>query len=77
MTRVPSGPPVARTAEERSARARALRRALGPVSGWPEEARDDLAERAAIVEVSGGIARGEASRVAEEAVRASLLRRIP
>lgn len=73
MTALPLVAPVARTAAERAARAAALRVALGPPQGWPEDARHELEERLAIAEVDGV---GDAGRVAEEAVRAALLRSI-
>jgi hypothetical protein len=77
MTPLPLVSPFARTAAERAARAAALRVALGPAAGWPEEARAELEERVAIAEVDGGVAPVEAAGLAEDAVRAGLLRRIP
>ncbi len=73
MIALPLVTPVARTAAERAARASALRIAFGPPGGWTEQARDELEERIAIAEVDGV---ADASRVAEDAVRASLLRSI-
>jgi hypothetical protein len=67
---------VDRTAEERWARAVALRLALGPVDGWPEDARFEVLERAAIAEADG-LPATEAERLAEDLVRADLLRRVP
>ena len=73
MIALPVVAPVARTAAERAARAAALRMVFGPPEGWPEHARDELEERLAIVEADGV---ADARRVAEDAVRASLLRSI-
>lgn len=71
MIALPLVAPVARTAAERAARAAALRIAFGPPEGWPKHAREELEERLAIVEADGV---ADARRVAEDAVRASLLR---
>jgi hypothetical protein len=73
MIALPLVTPGARTAAQRAARAAALRVALGPPQGWPEQARDEFEERIAIAEVDGV---ADAGRVAEDAVRASLLRSI-
>lgn len=74
MIALPLVAPVSRTAAERAARAAALRAVLGPPSGWPTPAREDLEERVAIVAADGLV---DAQRVAEEAVRAAWLRSIP
>lgn len=73
MTALPVVAPVVRTAAERAARAAALRVALGPPQGWPEDARHELEERVAIAEVDGV---ADVARLAEDLVRAELLRRI-
>ena len=72
MRLLPVVPAVRRTAEERVARGVALRRVLGPVEGWSEDERFELAERVAVFEVDGVV---DAERVALEVVRADLLRR--
>ncbi len=73
MIGLPLVMPGPRTVAEREARAAALRVAFGPPDGWPEVAREELEERVAIV-ATDGIA--DAERVAEDAVRASLLRSV-
>lgn len=73
MIGLPLIAPVARSAADRAARAAALRVAFSPPEGWPEQAREDFEERVAIVEADGV---PDARRVAEDAVRASLLRSI-
>jgi hypothetical protein len=75
VTALPLVAPSKRTPEERSARAQALRNALGPPSGWPEDARAELAERTAIIAADGESA--DPDRAAEEMVRAALLRSAP
>ncbi|MEQ1503048.1 MAG: hypothetical protein ABMB14_12500 [Myxococcota bacterium] len=70
MIAVPLGPVGPRTPAERAARAAALRVAIGPVSGWPEDARAELEERIAILAADGV---PEAERNAEELVRAEIL----
>ncbi len=72
MTSLPPVAPSKRRPEERAARARALRLALGPPSGWPDDARAELAERTAIIASDGESA--DPDRAAEEMVRAALLR---
>jgi hypothetical protein len=73
VTALPLVAPVARTAAERAARAGALRVALAPPEGWPDRAREDFEERLAIMAAAGV---PDARRVAEDAVRATLLRSI-
>lgn len=72
MSLLPVVPAVRRTAEERVARGVALRRVLGPVEGWSEDEKFELAVRIAVFEVDGV---PDAERVALEVVRADLLRR--
>jgi hypothetical protein len=64
------------TPQERWARAMALRRALGSVEGWSEEARFEVRERSAVLHADG-VPTAEAERRAVEIVRDELLRRVP
>lgn len=43
----------------------------GPPSSWPQDARDEWNERAAIMEFDGGLTRERAEQEAELIVRAS------
>ncbi|MBN1320527.1 MAG: hypothetical protein JXA87_06780 [Thermoleophilia bacterium] len=72
--RLPASAARSRTAQERDARAHALRAWVAAdlpakVADWPEEWREIWEERSAIMEYDGGLPRPEAKRQAEERVR--------